>query len=100
MSEVITDGAGRRITLRDVGVSVQMRLFKMLGPELSVNPAYMHGAMVAAAVAMIDEIPVPFPQSEAAVESVLDKLGIEVIEIVGSIIAGPGDRTELAIAGN
>ncbi len=100
MSEAITDRAGRRIALRDVGVAVQMRLFKVLGPELSVNPAYMHGAMVAAAVAMIDEIPVPFPQSEAAVEAVLEKLGMEVIEAVSSIISGPGDQRELAIAGN
>ncbi|MDE8344811.1 MAG: hypothetical protein POH28_01360 [Acidocella sp.] len=100
MSEVITDRTGRRIMLRDVGVAVQMRLFKILGPALSVNPAYMHGAMVAAAVAMIDEVPVPFPQSEAAVEQVLEKIGMEMIEAIGVLISGPGDAHELAMAGN
>ena len=75
MSDAITDSAGRAIKLRRIGVLETLRLYKALGPTLAANEAYMGLAVVAASAAMIDELPLPFPASEAAVEALLERLG-------------------------
>jgi hypothetical protein len=98
MSGCVVDARGRRIALRRVGVVEQLRLFKALGPELSENRAYFGLARLAAAIAMIDDVPLPFPASEAGVETVLDRLGEEGVAAVGAELAAGGEV--LADAGN
>lgn len=100
MEQVVTDKAGRKITLRRVGVVEQLRLYKALGPELSVNPIYMHAAFIAAAVAMIDNVPVPLPANEAALEAALERIGLDAMPIIGQAIASLSDAELQAQAGN
>jgi hypothetical protein len=55
---------------------------------------------VAAAVAMIDEIPVPFPVSEANVEALLERLGEHGVEAVGTALVQRQRDAVVAEAGN
>jgi hypothetical protein len=100
MADIVRDRAGRAIELRRVGVVEQLRLFKILGPELAENRAYVGLARVAAAVAAVEGIPVPFPSGEAGVEAVLERLGDDGVEAVAAAIAGDGAEQSLAEAGN
>ncbi len=100
MSEIVTDNAGRRIQLRRIGVVEQMRLFKALGPELSANAAYMHGALIGAAVAMIDDLPMPFPTNEAGLEAALERIGLDAMPVVAKALEDESDQQLVAAAGN
>jgi hypothetical protein len=100
MERVITDKAGRSITLRHVGVVETLRLYKAVGPKLSLNPAYMGMAEVAASIAALDGIPIPFPDGEASIENILQRLGDEGTDLVSAVIM-PRDSAEIvAEAGN
>lgn len=92
MAETLRDGAGRVIELRRLGVVEQLRLFKALGPELAENRAYLGLARVAASVAAVDGVPVPFPAGEAGIEAVLERLGEAGVEAVAAAISGPARR--------
>ena len=59
-----------------------LRLYKALGPELAVNGPYMNAARIAASVTMIDDVPVPFPTSESAIETLLHQLDEDGVEAV------------------
>lgn len=96
----VQDGGGRVIELRRLSVVEQLRLFKVLGPELSENRAYVGLARVAAAVAAVDGVPVPFPAGEAGIEAALDRLGEDGVAVVAAAIAGPAEELVLAEAGN
>ena len=100
MADQLRDRAGRVIELRRLGVVEQLRLFKVLGPELSENRAYVGLARMAAAVAMVDGVPVPFPVNEAGIEAALERLGDDGVEAVGGALAGPAVELVLAEAGN
>jgi hypothetical protein len=100
MVEVVTDKAGRRITLRKVGVLETLRLYKALGPELSNNTAYVGVACIAIAAAAIDELPVPFPASEAALEALLDRVGDDGMAALIDAVTPPVIATVVADAGN
>jgi hypothetical protein len=100
MARVITDKAGRIISLRKVGVVETLRLFKALGPELSLNDAYMAVANVAASVAALDGVPMPFPNGEAAVENILERLGDDGATLVSAAIKPVAPAIVVAEAGN
>jgi hypothetical protein len=95
-----TDKAGRKIALRRVGVVEQLRLYKALGGELSANDAYMEMAFIAASVSMIDDVPVPFPASEAALEAVLERLGRDGLAAVDAALPAPSEADVAHAAGN
>ena len=100
MVEIVTDDAGRKLHLRRIGVVEQMRLFKALGPELSANASYMHGALMAAAVEMIDGVPLPFPTSEAGLEAVLERIGLDAMPVIARAMGQGTDQALVAAAGN
>jgi len=100
MEEVVVDAQGRKLTLRRVGAVEQMRIFKALGPVLSENGPYVNGAMIAAAVAMIDELPLPFPTSEAAVEAALERIGLPAMDVVAAAVRPASVGDVAAAAGN
>jgi hypothetical protein len=100
MGDVVSDRSGRKIELRRVGVVEQLRLFKALGPELSENRAYFGFAKLAAAIAMIDDVPVPLPANEAGIEAVLERLGDDGVEAVGAYLSADAERDILDEAGN
>lgn len=98
--DIITDSRGRRITIRKVGVLETLRLYKALGPSLSINGAYMSAASIAAGAAMIDEVPMPFPSSEAGVELLLERLGDEGVAALVEAIPQVSLEMKVAEAGN
>jgi hypothetical protein len=100
MAEIVTDKAGRRIMIRKVGVLETLRLYKALGPELSDNGAYVGVALIAVAAAAIDELPVPFPASEVALEALLDLLGDDGMAALIGAVTPPAMNVVLADAGN
>lgn len=100
MSECAIDKAGRRIQLRRVGVLEQLRLYKALGPQLSVNEPYFDMAIIAAAVSMIDDVPVPFPASEAGIEAILERLGSDGLAAVNAALPASSGKTLIDEAGN
>ncbi len=100
MNEIIQDRTGRTISLRRVGVVEQLRLFKVVGPELSENRAYIGLARVAASVAEIEGIPIPFPSSEVSIEAVLERLGEEGVSAVAARFLEPSSEQVLIQAGN
>lgn len=100
MMDSVTDKTGRLIELRRLGVVEQLRLFKILGPELSENRAYVGLARVAAAVAAVDGVPVPFPAGETGVESILERLGEDGVTAIAGTMAECAPNLVLAEAGN
>jgi len=100
MERVITDKAGRRLTLRKFGVLETLRLFKGLGPELSANNAYIVVASFAGSVAMIDDIPMPFPANELGVEALIERLGDDGMEAVMAAAKPAAVEAVVADAGN
>lgn len=100
MAQSVTDKNGRVLELRRVGVLEQLRLFKALGAELSENRAYMGLARVAAAVALVDGVPLPFPAHEAAIEAALERLGEDGVEAVGQALLEAEPKDLAAQAGN
>jgi hypothetical protein len=100
MSEIITDKTGRKIQLRRVGVLEQLRLFKALGPELSLNDPYMDLAIIAASVSMIDNIPLLFPVDESTVEAILERLGCDGVAAVDAALPAPSQTMVVNEAGN
>lgn len=71
----VTDAYGRRLVLRRLDALGKLRLFKALGPTLAQNEPYLGMALLAASVTAIDEVPTPFPGSEAVIENVVQRLG-------------------------
>jgi len=100
MERIITDKSGRTLSLRRVGVLETLRLYKALGPELSMNEAYMGLAVIATSVAVLDGVPMPFPNGEAAIEACLERLGDEGTEAVAAAIVPAPANDVLAQAGN
>jgi hypothetical protein len=100
MEQVITDKAGRRLSLRNFGVLETLRLFKALGPELSINRPYLGMAKVAFSVSMIDDVPMPAPASQADIEAALARLGDDGVEAVSEAIKPPPFEGVVAAAGN
>jgi hypothetical protein len=87
MDDFVVDGDGRRLALRRVGAVEQLRIFKALGPSLSEKVPYLNGALVAAAVAMIDE-------------AALERIGLEAMALVAAAIRPRSVEALGAGAGN
>jgi hypothetical protein len=100
MATTVIDANGRTLTLRRIGPVEHLRIFRALGPQLSENVPYVNGALIAAAVAMIDELPLPFPANEAAVEAALERIGLEAMALVAAAIRPPSAEELAAAAGN
>ncbi|WP_026438914.1 hypothetical protein [Acidocella facilis] len=100
MAQSVTDAKGRVIELRRMGVLEQLRLYKVLGPELSENRAYIGLARIAAAVSSVDGVPLPFPGSEAGIEAALERLDEEGVAAVGEALLAAEPADLAAAAGN
>lgn len=100
MERIITDKGDRKFSLRRVGVVEMLRLYKALGPELSANDAYMGLATIAASVAILDGVPLPFPNNEAGLENLLERLGEDGAAAVAEAIQPETLDAVIAQAGN
>jgi hypothetical protein len=79
---VLTDAKGRKLTLRNLTVLEQARLFKAAGSDAAMNQPYMNIVQAAVAVAMIDDVPYPMPRNEHTIEAAIGRLGDEGIAAV------------------
>ena len=100
MTEVVTDKNVRTIQLRRIGVLEQLRLYKAMGPGLSINDMYMSVAMTAAAAAAIDDVPLPFPTNEAGLEAIVERLGSDGIQAIETLLVPNTLAQVVAEAGN
>ena len=96
----VTDKTGRTLSVRELSMLDRLRLFKVLGPYLSLNEAYVGLAALAASVTTIDGVPLPFPNGEAAVENAVERLGEAGLEAAASAADDDDIETVKAQAGN
>ena len=95
----VTDGLGRRLSLRRLTLLERLRLFEAAGAELSRNDRWLGLAALAASVSAIDGVPVPLPASKAAVEAAVQRLDEPGIAAVAAALA-PEPAFDKALAGN
>jgi hypothetical protein len=101
MSErIVADAAGRTLKVRAITMLDRLRLFKALGPELSMNDAYLGVASLAAAVTAIDDVPLMFPTSEAALEHAVERIGEAGLDAVAALFGSDDQAPTRAAAGN
>lgn len=96
----IEDAHGRTLSLRRLTMLDRLRLFKALGPDLAMNDAYLGVASLAASITAIDSMPLPFPESEAAVENAVERLGEEGIEAAALVLGRGNSEAGKTLAGN
>jgi hypothetical protein len=72
--EVTLPNDGKPIVVRVLTPLEQFRYKKVIG-KFTDNPGYMIDALMAASVRSIDGAPMPFPQNEAGIELIIEKLG-------------------------
>jgi len=95
------DGIGRSIGVRRLTALDRLRLFKVLGAELSLNAAYLGVATLAYSVHAIDDVPVPPPLNEAALETLVNRLGDAGLSAIADALSvADTSIAELEIAGN
>ena len=100
MEKTIEDSKGRRLVIRELTMRDRLRLFKALGPELSLNEPYLGLAALAASVNAVDGVPLPFPANEAAVEHAVERLGEEGLDAVALATERADPAVVQAQAGN
>ena len=103
MREVeVVDALGRRLCVRRPGALDRLRLFKAAGPVLAGNERWLGLAMLAFSVTAIDDVPVPQPGSEAALEALVERLGDAGTAAAAAALSGRDDvaaNGEVAEAG-
>ncbi len=97
---IIADAMGRILKVRAITMLDRLRLFKALGPELSMNDAYLGVASLAAAVTAIDDVPLLFPTSEAAVEHAVERIGEAGLDAVAALFSSEDEAAARVAAGN
>jgi hypothetical protein len=90
----VHDASARALTVRRITALDRLRLFKALGPALSQNAPYLGMALLACAVTMIDDVPVPAPGSEAQVEALVARLGDDGIAAVAEALQENAAETD------
>lgn len=75
--EYVTDSLGRRLGVKRFSASLKRRVLKAMSAESGTKQEYFMMAMVACACVSIDDMTVPFPQSEVAIDALIDRLETE-----------------------
>jgi hypothetical protein len=81
-SVVVTDRTGRTIGLRRLTALDRMRLFELIGADLSANLQYLTYALTAACVTSIDGVQELWPTNRRVLERRVDILADEGIDAV------------------
>jgi hypothetical protein len=99
----VTDGSGRKLSLRRLTALDRLRLFKAAGAMLSQNDRWLGMAMLAVSVSAIDDIPIPQPSNEHQIEALVHRLGDAGVAAVAAALdpsLAPRSTQTLANAGN
>ncbi|HQU04298.1 MAG TPA: hypothetical protein PLT25_06225 [Acidocella sp.] len=73
--EITVNDAGHSFVVGKSGAGAQMRIIRLLGPDLSKNDAYVTMATLCSAVTSIDGVPVPKPNKPEHFEALADQIG-------------------------
>ena len=92
--------AGRTLCVRRMDALDRLRLFKTLGPSLSMNTPYLGMALIAASVSTIDGVPIPPPATEEHVEALVRRLGDEGISAAADALDNADRRDSEINLGN
>lgn len=98
---VVIDRKGRKIRLAKPSVLSQFRIVKVLGPDAAANQTYVGMIMPLLFVASIEDDPVYFPNTEAEIDALIQRLSDEGIEAVALGVQehwGGGDPNDPAAA--
>ena len=85
-TQVVSDAAGRVLTVRRTNTLDRLRLFKALGPALAENERYLGLACLAFAVTAIDGVPMPQPTNEAQLEAAIERIGDDGIAAIAATL--------------
>lgn len=97
--QMVVDSLGRRLSVRRLTALDKLRLFKAAGPTLVQNSAWIGLALLAASVTAIDDVPMPFPATEAQIEALVAKLGEDGLTAVAKAVVGtPQNHAEVVTA--
>jgi len=99
-TETVTDGDGRRLTIRQLTALDRLRLFKAAGPILAQNQPWLGMALIASSVNAIDDVPVPPPGNEAQVEAMVARLGDSGISAVAQALQQSTELTTAEVLDN
>lgn len=97
---VVTDAAGRTLSLRRLTALDKLRLYKAAGPLLAQNAPWLGVALLAASVTAIDEVPVPPPATEAQIEALVARLGEDALAAIADALAPEPSPGPEDVAGN
>jgi len=95
----VTDMLGRTIAIRKLTALDRMRLFEVIGPELTENQLWLGYALSAASVTSIDGQLWAFPSNKRGVETMVGILGDEGLDAIAKGYAANftiGESAELA----
>ena len=90
-AQIITDGDGRRLTIRRLNALERLRLFKAAGPLLAQNQPWLGMAVIACSVAAIDDVPMPPPTTELQIETMIGRLGDAGIAAIAQALQQPNE---------
>jgi hypothetical protein len=89
--EFTIEADGKPISVRVLSPVEQFRFKKVIG-KFTDNPGYMVDALMAASVRSIEGTPMPFPQNEAGIEFIIDRLGWSGWQAVQMKFSEIGDK--------
>lgn len=84
--KTVTDSLGRKLKFRRLLALDRARLFKAMGPVNSQNAPYFGMAMIACSCTFVDDLPLPFPNTDAMIENAISRLGDEGMEAISTSI--------------
>lgn len=84
---VVKDALGREIGIKKMLTLDRLRMFEVVGPENSKNDQYLGYAALAFSVVSIDGVAYSRPTNKLQLEALVQHLGDEGMEAVGSYFA-------------
>jgi hypothetical protein len=89
----VTDSLGRTLGLKTMGPAGMLDLIEAAGDQ-SGNPSWVRSAMIIAAVASIDAVPIPVAVTKDQVKANARRLGNEGFAAVAKVLFGEDDAGE------
>ena len=84
--QTVTDAQGRALGVRKLGALDRLKMFEVVGPDNARNEAYLGYAALAFHVTSIDGEAVGRPANRMQLEALVQRLGDDGLEAVGSAL--------------
>ena len=86
-STTLRSAEGNEFVIRKLSPIQKMKLFAVLGPELTNNSHYLGYAVIAVCIMSINGEPLPFPSSRRDLEALIGRISEAEFELVGEAVA-------------